>query len=217
MRQTVLITRVLVGLVLVLGFTVLRISSASATVAPTATITIHKAECPTGTSGDIFEECHDNGLEGVDFLITDAEGDQVITTDADGVATAEVTAGEVEITEDPDVLGDYLGAYVYCSEQNSDEVLFDGDLDGDNTVGGTIEAGDDIVCDWYNITAADDDDDDGDDDADDDDDDNGGTTLPDTGIGSATTSGDTTLTLMLSLLALALGGAAFSLRRRTAL
>src|SRR5262245_8128477 len=114
MQRAVLLTRVLAGLVLVLGFTAVRVSEASAAVAPTAKVTIHKAECPTGTTGDIFEECHDNGLEDVDFLVTDDDGEQIITTDEDGVASADVVPGDVEITEDPDVLDDYLGAYVYC-------------------------------------------------------------------------------------------------------
>jgi hypothetical protein len=219
MLRTVWAARILAGLLIAFGFVGLRVSAALATTAPTATVIIHKAECPTGVGGDIFEECHDNGLGGVDFLIADAEGDQVVTTDADGVASAEVIAGEVSITEDPDVLADYLGAYVYCSEQNSGEVLIDIDLDGDDTVGGEIEAGDEVVCDWYNITEADDDDDGGDDDDDggDDDDDNGGTTLPDTGVGFGGGSSDAVLLLTLGLSALALGGTALGLRRRTAL
>jgi hypothetical protein len=213
MRRTDVFARLLVGVVLVFGFAALRVSSAAAQDVLTATITIHKAECPTGVGGDIFEECHGNTLEGVDFVITDTDVAETYTTDADGVITATVTAGAVDIGEDPDVLAGYLGAYVYCSDQNTDEVFFDGDLDGESAIAGDIEAGADVVCDWYNITEAADD---ADDDADDDDS-GGGTTLPSTGIGTTTGTGDTTLTLTLALLTLALGGAAFSLRRRTSL
>jgi hypothetical protein len=153
--------------------------------AGSATITIHKATCPTGTD-DIFGECHDDGLGGVSFAIDGFEvGSGTITTDADGVASATVleaaATGDITLTEDPDVFADYLGAYVYCSEQGSGEVLYDGSADT-GSVTFTASQGDDIVCDWYNITEADDDDDD--------DADptptatsGGGTTLPDTGTG----------------------------------
>jgi hypothetical protein len=75
----------------------------------------------------------------------------------------------------------YLGSYVYCSEQNSGEVLHNGGA-GSASVGFTVGEGDEVVCDWYNITAAEDDD------TDDDDDGGSGsggdTSLPDTGVGS---------------------------------
>src|ERR671930_51510 len=124
MRRRALLARTFVGLLLVFGFAVLRVSSAFAQ-DDTATVTIHKATCPTGVGSAIFDECHGNGLADVDFQVSDDAGDQVITTDGDGVASAEVVAGDVSISEDADVLDDYLGAYVYCSEQNSGDVLFD--------------------------------------------------------------------------------------------
>jgi LPXTG-motif cell wall-anchored protein len=208
MQRKAIVARTLVGVLFAIGFVGLRVSSVLATAAPTATITIHKAECPTGVGDAIFEECHGNGLGDVDFLITDDDGDQVITTDDDGVASAEEVPGQIEIAEDPDVLDDYLGAYVYCSEQNSGDVLFDSDLDGDNALFGDIEAGDDVICDWYDITEAEDTGDD---------DDDGGTTLPSTGIGFTGGSDDASLLLALGLTALALGGGALGLRRRMGL
>jgi hypothetical protein len=123
-----------------------------------ATITIHKATCPHGVGSAIFEECHDNVLGGVSFAIDGFEvGSGTITTGDDGVASATVleaaATGDITVTEDPDVLAGYLGAYVYCAEQNSGTVLYDGSADT-GAVTFTASQGDDVVCDWYNITEA---------------------------------------------------------------
>lgn len=144
-----------------------------------ATIVVHLATCSTGT-GDLFGDCHDNGFSDVTFTITSAgevsaADSGTVTTDDDGVVAASVGIGAVTVTEDPGVADDYLGSYVYCSEQNSGKVLFDGSADS-ASVGFALEEGDEVICDWYNITEADEDDDD----------DDGGTTLPSTGAGSTT-------------------------------
>jgi hypothetical protein len=158
-----------------------------------ATVTIHKAECPTGT-GDIFGECHDNALGGVAFSIGGAN----VTTGDDGVAGATVAVGTVTVTEDAGTLGNYLGAYVYCAEQNSGTVLYDASADT-GSVSFAVADGDDVVCDWYNITEADEDEGD----------DGGSTSLPATGSGPiAGTSGTPWLPLALA------GGAAAALARR---
>jgi hypothetical protein len=145
----------------------------------TATVTIHKATCPTGIGSDIFASCHDNVLAGVDFSINGAG----VVTGGNGAAAASVNAGQVTVSEDAGTFAAYLGAYVYCAEQGSGTVLFDGSADS-GSVAFTVEEGDDVVCDWYNITAADDDDDDDDDDGTTDGT-SGGTSLPQTGIGSS--------------------------------
>jgi len=76
-----------------------------------------------------------------------------ITTDGGGVASTSVEAGSVTVTENADTFAKYLGAYVYCSEQKSGAVLIDTDAPS-GTVTFAAAAGDDIVCDWYNITPA---------------------------------------------------------------
>jgi hypothetical protein len=61
----------------------------------------------------------------------------------------------VEIIEDPEVFGLYLGAYVYCRDLTDDEVLYDGSAtDSGGTIVLDVEVDDEIVCDWYNITEA---------------------------------------------------------------
>jgi len=122
-----------------------------------ATITIHVATCPTGVGPGIFDQCHGNVQNDVSFSI-DASGLQptsvvTVTSDGDGVATTSAPGGAVTITEEAATFGAYLGAYVYCSGQKSGVVLLDTDAPG-GTVTFTAFAGDDIVCDWYNITEA---------------------------------------------------------------
>jgi hypothetical protein len=199
------ILRVFVAVIVFLGIAMAGALSASAQESD-ATITIHKSECPTGVGATIFEDCHDQGVGDVAF---DVNGDTFVA-DEEGVLELEGPAGEVTITEDPDVFADYLGAYVYCRDLTDDEVLFDGSAtDSGGTVVLDVEIGDEIVCDWYNITEAVDD---GGDDGDSGDGGTGGTTtLPGTGTGSGST--DQQLILLLGAVT-TIAGLGIALRRR---
>jgi hypothetical protein len=139
---------------------VCNVDNVCATAAPAghATVTIHKATCPTGVGPDIFNQCHGNVLGGVSFAIDGFEiGSGVITTNDSGEASQTILeaaeTGGVTITEDAATFANYIGAYVYCAEQNSGTVLFDGSADT-GAVNFTASQGDDIVCDWYNLTSA---------------------------------------------------------------
>jgi hypothetical protein len=118
---------------------------------PTATVTIHKLECPADATGDIFEACHDNRLEGVDFTI----GDTDVTTDEDGVASATVVAGDVTIVE-PDfgTIATAGTAFVFCSvqEDGSGTVLFEGNTTTGEVTVEDVPSGQEVICDWYNRT-----------------------------------------------------------------
>ena len=164
-----------VGAALVFGFLLLHASMGLAD--GTSTITIHKAECPTGVGSQIFEKCHGNGLGGVNFAIGPSGGEQVYTTDDNGViGPITVPAGPIHITEDPATVAKYLGVYVYCRDLTTNTVLFDSDLNGSDGLHGSNPAGANVVCDWYDITPAASD--------------NGGGT--DAGGGGTGTGGDTT-------------------------
>lgn len=144
-----------------------------------ATLEIHKAECYTGVGPDIYEACHANAVAGVAFSVNGAVG----VTDAEGYLSFHGPPTTVTVAEDPAVFSLYLGAYVYCRDFVDDEVLYD---DSATDTGGVVtiavSAGDRVVCDWYDIYAAD-----GGDDASDDGDEVGGVTgLPNTGAGPAT-------------------------------
>src|SRR6478752_1448629 len=122
----------------------------------TATVTVHKAECPTGVGSAIFEDCHSNGLGGVQFAIGPDGGASYYTTDGDGVIGPVTVPSDttIVIAENPDTLSQYLGAYVYCSDQTTGTVVYDSDLDGAIGVTGSFPAGAEIICDWYDITPA---------------------------------------------------------------
>ena len=167
-----------------------------------ASVTIHKAKCSTA-GADIFGACHDNVVKDIDFSINDED----VTTNADGVASAVVDDGEATIAESEDDFDDELGAYVFCSEQGNGDVLIDG-LSETGVVSFEVADGDEVICDWYNLTdeaiAPVDDDGDKDDDV---------TTLPETGVG-ATSPHSSELVLFLGLANLFVVAGAFGVRRQ---
>jgi uncharacterized protein YodC (DUF2158 family) len=120
---------------------------------PTAKrIWIHALECPVDAQGDIFEACHDNRLEGVDFQIAGT----TVTSDADGVASLDnPPAGTIVIKElDFDTLATAGRAFIYCSVQpGGDPVLLARD-DDNGQVNVDIPANSEVHCDWYNRTSA---------------------------------------------------------------
>ena len=204
MRNTV---RAATVTAMALGLLAVGATGTSAQTAP-VTLEIHKAECWTGVGATIFEDCHDEVLSGVTFGVwIDGQEVDFITTGADGVAALDIYAGELYIEEDPDVSGDYVGAYVFCSDLTTDEVLVDGGVDPDGefygVVVGEIEAGAEIVCDWYNLWEP----------ADDGGSSGGVTTPPATGSGIA--AGGAPLGSMMVLGLVAMAGAV-ALRRRVA-
>ncbi len=114
-----------------------------------STVTIHKALCPEGTS-DLYGECHDTRAPDIHFSIN---GTRVVT-DGDGVASADVASGTIEIVEaDTDFSRESTAgaAWVFCSVQPGGDVLFDG-LADHRTISITVADGETAVCDWYNLT-----------------------------------------------------------------
>jgi hypothetical protein len=113
---------------------------------------IHALECPVDAEGDIFEACHDNRLEGVEYEIDGT----VVASDSDGVANFDnPPAGKVVIKEhDFAAIATAGRAYVYCSVQpGGDPVLAEGNTDdGKFTV--DVPADVEVHCDWYNRTSA---------------------------------------------------------------
>ncbi|MCC6790583.1 MAG: hypothetical protein IT336_02805 [Thermomicrobiales bacterium] len=129
-------------------------------------------------------------------------------TGADGVGSTIAEAGSAVISVDPDVSADYLGSYVYCSNDLTGDVLFDGDRQGDEGVAFVLPSHESglVVCDWYFITPA------GADEGADDS--SAPTTLPSTGIAANETANDSMqFFAILAALALLMGVVA---RRRFA-
>ena len=59
------------------------------------------------------------------------------------------------IIEDPGFLASYFGAYVFCSDQNSGDVLYDGMASESGAIYfESLSTDQYVICDWYNFTAA---------------------------------------------------------------
>jgi hypothetical protein len=180
------------------------------------TITIHKAECPAGYGGDnLFADCHDDRVAGVTFewLVLAPGAPKVVTTDGNGVAVIETSGAALglQIVEEPPyALADYV---VYCSVDDGAEIVPFNYLDAEVGIifhADTLTAGEDVICDWYNIPVA----------SDSNDDDTGPTddgpeeitVLPSTGAGPGV--GTSQGASLLALALLAAGGALLGVRRR---
>jgi hypothetical protein len=100
--------------------------------------------CSTEAS-HYFNECHSNYWGGVPFSIGGASR----TTNASGVATANVTAGNVTITEASNYITDG-GQFIYCSNGHSGRVLY-GKHQSDGSITINVRSGEKIICDWFNL------------------------------------------------------------------
>lgn len=170
-------------------------------------VTIHKAECPTGYSGDDpFSDCHGNPVAGVSFEwnIFEPAAPNFVTTDANGVAVIETTATGFYIAEQ--VQSDLAGYSVFCSTDDgatSVPITYLSDRVGISFQIGTLSGISEVVCDWYNIPVASDEGTTGGSDV--------PTTLPSTGVDAS--GGQPGLPLWLAIVAVGLGGLALGVRR----
>lgn len=110
-----------------------------------APITLHVAECPRDPA-DLFDECHENRVSGFTFYIAGSAK----VTDANGVATGAPGAGRRSIRADVDDFQAYGRSYVYCTDQVTGDVLFDGQTYSGVYV--TTTADQPVICDWYLLT-----------------------------------------------------------------
>jgi hypothetical protein len=190
-------------------------SLAKAQEAVPLTITIHKAECPAGYQGDDpFGTCNENRLAGVSFEwgVVAPGAPQTITTDGNGVAVIETSAGAgglgLSITEQPPY--ELAGYSVYCSTGDGTEAVpfnYSEEEVGIRFMADTLSIGGEVICDWYNIPVA----------APGGGDDGGDqepvTNLPDTGTGTPISAAGTNF-LPVAVVILAFACMGFGLRRR---
>jgi hypothetical protein len=126
-------------------------------------VEVHEVICPPGYDGDsFFEDCHGSRRPDVPMIAT-GPGDQVFedSTNAEGVVTFGdfLTPGTVTVAES-EPTGDFAAYVVYCSRvDNQQPVPFEYRGNGRAAVAfempaHVIAAGTGIVCDWYNIPAA---------------------------------------------------------------
>jgi hypothetical protein len=126
--------------------------SAQGTFESSVDFELHKLVCPADTM-QIFDTCHEDRLGGVTFSV----GDGLPVTDENGVFTGtfefDGTSTTLTIIEDPAVAANYVGAYLYCRDLNTNTVLVDGRLET-NAADIQVTDGQTIVCDWYDLTPA---------------------------------------------------------------
>jgi uncharacterized protein YraI len=122
-----------------------------------ATIELHKSVCPAGyVPGDIFSDCHEEGLEDITFFIEGPNdfSDQGDTVRDGGVGPGIVTFSELEsgsYTINEDVPGDFTSIVVFCSLADSQEQVPFTYNEAIQGIDIDLDPGVSVVCDWYNI------------------------------------------------------------------
>jgi hypothetical protein len=152
MKRLRFLWRGIFAVMLVVGVMSLAAASPAMAVSKYARITIHKAECPANTKGDIFTKCHSNYLEDVQFTVYNPTNHGTTRyTDEDGHASFGPRAGKNTISEGAADFNAYGKAYVYCKDQPSGYVFIDGPITS-RTITLWTWPGARIICDWYNLS-----------------------------------------------------------------
>lgn len=121
---------------------------------PTGSIEIHTSACPAGVRENLFEQCHAHGLAGVQFLVQGPQTARGTTAGPIGaVRFTGLPAGAYTIAEVVPA-GDFAEYVVYCSDATRTEVPFEYRGNGRAAIQLNLVAGQQIICDWYNIPAA---------------------------------------------------------------
>lgn len=156
--------RLLLALALMcaLGVSLTGMQSAAAEDASTGpiVITVHLANCPiddVNSDLGLYEACHGNALAGESLSLSSQQTEPLaVATDDAGVGVVEVDLDSIDqviLSADPELNGATAG-YAYCADQTDGSVLFDSPLvAGDAIPLFTVNAGQQIVCDWYVYSA----------------------------------------------------------------
>jgi hypothetical protein len=128
---------------LMLGASMVRPNEASA--AGYARITLHVFECGA-KGGNLYDQCHNgkHALEDAAFRVAGVTR----YTDAYGHVSWGPGAGYRTIAG-YNLSWGYYDSYVYCSNQVTGAVLYNGLSGGDDYIAITTTAGQQVVCDWY--------------------------------------------------------------------
>lgn len=165
MESNVMKQRSILKLLVTFGFVLAAIPATGAAAAQDSVFgpvpfTVHKANCPVDYEGSIYDSCHANGVEGVSFEVRGFEmATDTMVTDANGEATTMILenmsiTSDITLIENSADFNAYLGAYAYCRDQNSGDVLYDGMVEGGSIYFLTLDTGQYVICDWYNFTPA---------------------------------------------------------------
>ncbi|MGC4108109.1 MAG: hypothetical protein QM753_17435 [Thermomicrobiales bacterium] len=129
-------------------------AASTATAVSETSLTVHLALCPQDYTGNAYyDDCHANGVDGMEFLLDGPDGQQSETTTlpqtpGPGVATfSNLTGGDYTLAGGPP--GDFGEVVLYCSTQ-PDNTPVDAPVSS-TQASLTIDAGENVLCDWYYI------------------------------------------------------------------
>lgn len=110
-----------------------------------AYITLHVFECGA-KGGNLYTECHNwkyNALDGAAFYVAG------VTRYTDGGWVQWKPGAGTRPIYGFNLSWGYYDSYVYCSNQVTGKVLYNGLSGGDDAITITTTAGQEVVCDWY--------------------------------------------------------------------
>ncbi|MCA9858862.1 MAG: hypothetical protein KC438_04030, partial [Thermomicrobiales bacterium] len=126
-----------------------------------SSLELHALLCPAGTDpdGDLYGECHGNGVDGAFYEVTGPDGyvaDRLTTipvSPGPGVATfGELSGGAYTISQA--TIQPNANVIVYCSLADADDAVPFVYVDG-GTISLELPADTGVVCDWYTIPVPD--------------------------------------------------------------
>ena len=118
----------------------------------TGAIEVHVSACPTDI-GDrsLYDACHANGYVG-DEIVLDGpvQASGITSGDIGAVRFADLPAGDYTIAEGQ-MHGEFYRFEVYCSVTGGDQIPVEDRSNGRAAVLFTLGAGQEVICDWFNI------------------------------------------------------------------
>lgn len=120
-----------------------------------SSLRIHKSICPDGLTSGYYANCYDDTLGGVTFAADGPGGyEQSLITGDNGVVTfSDISAGTYTVTElPPDNVN--VAVYVIVCTLDGNTYPFEYNDATGLRMNIQIPAGEDVVCDWYNVPPA---------------------------------------------------------------
>lgn len=132
-----------------LGAVLLAGTAGSAGAQATGSLELHKRVCPAGTTGNIFDECHDILPEQEVAFSVDGGPSQSVDASGNTVFTG-LDAGTYAVSETEGPPLDFVTLVVYCSVGGDGTSAVQVPTDGPNF---SVEVGDGeaVICDVYNV------------------------------------------------------------------
>jgi hypothetical protein len=121
----------------------------------TGSIEVHVSACPAGATDHLFELCHANGQAGIEMVLQGPLSRRATTAGPIGaVRFTDLPPGTYTVAQSVPS-GEFAEYVVYCSDAESGkQVHIEYRGDGRAAVQFDLADGQQVVCDWYDIPAA---------------------------------------------------------------